>query len=144
MEALLLPIAKFAVGSEHDLQVACEVFFAEQFGNAANTRALVGRNLQEWRIVAGNLGNRDVAQKTNQLTREMSGAVAFAEQFVHEHQDLLAGAFRDRLHHGFESAGRGSTDQAAHGVESEMFSCRGNRLIENRKRVTHGAVAGFG
>ena len=39
---------------------------------------------------------------------------------------------------------RRGADQIAHGISGELSAGRRNRLIENRQRVAHGAVAGFG
>ena len=41
VEALLLLVAEFAVGAQHDLQMAGEILFAEEGGDAGGACALV-------------------------------------------------------------------------------------------------------
>ena len=45
METLFLTIAEIPVRAQHDLHEAREIFFAEAFGYAGHSRALVGRGL---------------------------------------------------------------------------------------------------
>ena len=59
-------------------------------------------------------------------------------------KNFFALAFRDGLHHLFENVrGRGA-DQVADRIGGESFVRRGDGLVEDRKRVAHGAVTGFG
>ena len=105
---------------------------------------LFARDLQQGRILARNLGHGGIAQKAHHLPREMSGAVPLADEMVDLPQHVFAGAARDRLHHFFENMrGRGS-DQIAYRVSRKPSAGRCNRLIENRQRIAHGPVAGFG
>ena len=102
MEALFLAVSEFPMSAQHDLQMPRQVFLAEQIGDAAHAGALIGGNLQERRVFARDLRHRDIAQEAHQLAREMRGTVAFADQFVNQHEDFLAGAFRDGLHYRFQ------------------------------------------
>ena len=90
VEALFLAVSEFSMGAQHDLQMAGQVFFGEQIGDAADAGALIGRNLQQRRVLACDLRHRDIAQEAHQLAREMRGTVAFADQFVDQHEDFLA------------------------------------------------------
>jgi len=70
--------------------------------------------------------------------------VAFADQFIDQHQNPFARTFRDRLHYRFERGCGSGADQAAHRVGGEVVGSRGNRLVEDGKRVAHRSVACFG
>src|ERR1700685_3115692 len=59
-------------------------------------------------------------------------------------ENLFALPFRDGLHHLFQNVGGGGADQVADGVGGDASGGRGDGLVENRERVAHGAVAGFG
>jgi hypothetical protein len=92
MEALFLFVAELAVSAQHDLQVAREVFFAEQFGDAIDALAFFARNLQQGRILPGNLGDGGVAQETHHLAGEVCGAVTFADEVVDLAKNFVARA----------------------------------------------------
>ena len=144
MEALLLPVSKLAMRTQHDLQMAGQLFFCEQSRDAAHTRPLVGRNLQQRRILPRDLGYRHITQEAHQLARKVCGTVAFAQQFVDQHQNLVTRALGNGLHHRFERTRGRRSDQASHRVERQMLGGGRNRLIENRQRVPHRAIARFG
>ena len=144
MKALLLPVSQFAVSAEHDLQVPRQLFFGKQFGNAAYTRSLIGRYLEQRRVFAGDLRYRDVAQESHQLAREMRRTVAFTNQFVDQHKNLVARTFGDCLHHCFKRSRRSRTDQAADRIERQVVAGRSDRLVKDRKRVTHRSVTCLG
>ena len=80
MEALLLLVAQVAVRAQHDLQEAGEVFFTEAFRHARHSLALVGRNLQDWRIAPRDFGDQHVAQEADHLPRKMLRALSFDQQ----------------------------------------------------------------
>ncbi len=46
MEPLLLPVAEFPVGAQHDLQKTGQVLLAKEFRNPGDSIAFVGRNLE--------------------------------------------------------------------------------------------------
>src|ERR1700732_3987041 len=46
METLFLAVSEFSMGAQHDLQMARQVFLAEELGDAAHAGAFIGRNLQ--------------------------------------------------------------------------------------------------
>ena len=52
METLFLFVAELAVGAQHDLQMAREVFFAEQFGYTRDAFAFFAGNLQQGRVLS--------------------------------------------------------------------------------------------
>ncbi len=82
VEALLLLVSQFAVRSEHDLQMAREIFFAEQSRDTLHTLALFTRDLQQGRISTRNLGDGRIAQEAHHLAREVRWAVALADQVI--------------------------------------------------------------
>ena len=124
--------------------MARQVFFGKKSAMRRDAGSLVGGNLQKRRILAGDLGHGDVAQKADQLASKVGGAVAFAEQFVDQHENFLARTIGDGLHHGFKGARWRGTDQVADRIEREMTGHGSDGLIENRERIAHGAIAGFG
>src|SRR5208282_1672414 len=73
----------------------------------------------------------------------MRGAVAFADQFVDQHENFFARTFRDGLHYRFERRCRSGTDQTANGIEGQVLGGGGDGLVENGERVAHRAVARF-
>ncbi len=48
------------------------------------------------------------------------------------------------MHHLFENVGGRGADQIANGVGGDASAGGSDGLVENRERVAHGAVAGFG
>ena len=144
VEALLLLVSQFAVSAQHDLQVAREIFFAEQFGDAGNAFAFFAGNLQQGRILAGDLGDGRIAQEANHLAGEVRRAVSFADEMVDLAQDFFALPLRHCLHHLFENVRRRGADQIADRIGGKLSARGSDRLIEDRERVAHGAVAGFG
>ncbi len=144
VEALLLAVSEFSMGAQHDLQMPCQVFLAEEFGDTAHAGALVGRNLQEPRVFARDFRHRDIPQEAHQLAREMGGTVPFADQFIDHHQDFFTRTFGDRLHYGFQCGCRSGADQAANGIEREVVRGGGDGLVEDGERVAQRAVARFG
>src|SRR5579862_1255424 len=141
MEALFLLVSQFTVGAKHDLEMAREVFFAKKFRNPGDTLALFARNLQQGRVFSGDLRDRGIAQKTHQLPREVRWAVAFADEMVDLPQNLFAGAASYRLHHLFQNVGRRGAHKIAYRIGGYFTFAAGDRLIENRERIAHGAVA---
>src|ERR1035441_3602962 len=91
MEALFLAVSEFAVGAQHDLEMARQIFLAEQVGDAANAGALIGGNLQQRRILTCDLGYRDIAQEAQQLARKVRGTVAL-KQGKNESKDASTAA----------------------------------------------------
>src|SRR6202795_2870314 len=144
MEALFLAVSEFSMGAQHDLQMPRQVFLAEQLGDAANAGALVGRNLQQARVLARDFRYGHIPQEAYQLAREMRGTVAFADQLVDQDQDLVARTFGDSLHYRFERRCRSGADQAANGIEGEVVGGGSDGLVEDRERVAQRAVARFG
>ncbi len=120
MEALLLLVSQFAVGSEHDLQMPREIFFAEQARDTLHTLALFTRDLQQGRIFTRNLGDGRIAQEAHHLAREMRWAVALADEVVDVPQHLFTRAASHRLHHLFENVRRRGPHQVAHGISREF------------------------
>ena len=98
MEALFLLVSELAMSAQHDLQVAGEVFFPKKIRDSCDAFAFFVGNLQERRIFASDLGHRGVAQESDHLTREMSGAMAFADKMIDLPKDLFA-AFRSGSEH---------------------------------------------
>ena len=96
VEALFLLVSQLAMGAEHDLQVAGEIFFAEQFGDAGDALAFFAGNLQQGGIFAGNFRDRDIAQEAHHLAGEMRGAVAFADQVGRPGEEFLRCGSRTR------------------------------------------------
>ena len=144
VETLFLLVSQLAVSAEHDLQMAREIFFAEHFGDAGDALALFTGNLQQGGIFAGDFRDRGVAQEAHHLAGEVGGAVAFANEVVDLTRISSLRLFGHRLHHLFENVGGSGADQVADGVSGDASAGGGNGLIENRERVAHGAVAGFG
>src|SRR5579863_1548207 len=119
METLLLFVAEFAVSAQHDLQMAREVFFAEQSGYTRDAFSFFTRNLEEGRVLPGDFRDRGIAQEADHLTREVRGTVALADQVVDLAKHFVARATCHGLHDFFENmCGRG-TNQVAHGVGCE-------------------------
>ncbi len=117
VKALLLLVTQFAVGAQHDLQMARQIFFAEQFRDALHALALFTRYLQQGRVLTRNLGDGRIAQEAHHLAREVRRAVAFADEVVDLPQHFVAGAASNRLHHFFENVRRRSAHQIAHGIQ---------------------------
>ena len=113
MEALLLLVPQLAVRAQHDLQMARQIFFAEQFGNARDAFALFAGNLQQARILARDLGDGRVAQKANHLPGEVRGTVPLADEVVNLAKDFFALALGYRLHHLLENVRGSGADQIA-------------------------------
>ena len=90
VEALFLAVSEFSMGAQHDLQMAGQVFFGEQIGDAGDAGAFIGGNLEERRILASDFRYGDIAQEAHQLAREMGGAVTFADQFVDQDKNFFA------------------------------------------------------
>src|SRR5208337_5000925 len=82
VEALLLFVSQVGMGAQHDLQEACEIFFAETLGDARDSRSLVGRNLQDGRITACNLGHHGVAQEADHLAGKVLRALSLNKQAI--------------------------------------------------------------
>ena len=144
MEALFLLVSELAMSAQHDLQVAGEVFFPKKIRDSCDAFAFFVGNLQERRIFASDLGHRGVAQESDHLTREMSGAMAFADKMIDLPKDLFARRFRDGLHNLLKNVSGGGTNQIADRLRSELARRRGDRLIEDRQCVAHRAVTRFG
>ena len=103
VEALFLPVSKFRVRAQHDLQMPRQVFLAEKLGDAADAGAFIGRNLQQRRVLARDLRHRGIPEKAQKLARKMRGAVSFADQLIDQQQNFFARTFRHRLHHAFRA-----------------------------------------
>src|SRR5579863_9433527 len=122
----------------------CQVLLAEQLGNACYPHPFVARNLQQGRVATSDLSHNTVAQKSNHLPREMSGTVAFANQPVHQPQNLFARTPGYRLHHFLEHRGRRGANQLPYRIGSEAPIARGDGLIQNRERVAYRTIPGLG
>src|SRR5277367_5580912 len=103
MKALLLLVSQFAVRAEHDLQMAGEIFFTEQGGNPLYALTLLARNLQQGRVLSCNFRDSCIAQKSNHLACEVSGAVAFSNQMIDLPQHFFTRAARYSLHYFFQN-----------------------------------------
>src|ERR1700756_4569568 len=124
MEALLLFVAQFTMRTQHDLQVASEVFLTKEVGDASNALPFFAGNLQERRILARNLGDGRVAQKTYGLTGEMCGAVSFADEMVNLTENLFAVRVRHGLHDLFQDMSRGRADESANRISRQLIGGR--------------------
>ena len=144
MEALFLLESQFPMGAEHDLQVAGEIFFAKQIGNAANAVAFLAGNLQQGRILAGDLRDCGVAQETHHLAGEVRGAVTFTDQMINVAEDFFRPAFGNGLHHLLENVGGRRSDQIPHRVGRDLICAGRDGLVEDGEGIAHGAVAGLG
>ena len=82
METLLLLVTKIGMCTQHDLQEASQVFFAEAVRDTSNARALIGRNLQQRLIAAGDFGDQCIAQEANHLACEMLRALALDQETI--------------------------------------------------------------
>ena len=144
METLFLLVAQLAMSAEHDLQVAREIFFAEQIRDARDAFALFAGNLEQGGVFAGDLGDRGVAQEADHLTREVSRAVAFADQVVDLRSTSSLGASRNAcITSSRMCAGAAPTRLRTESAVTRPLA-RGDGLIEDGESVAHGAVAGFG
>src|SRR5579864_5405964 len=144
MEALFLLVSQFAVSAEHDLQVAGEIFFTKPLGDASNALAFFAGNLQQGRIFACNFRDGRVTQETNHLAGKVRGAVTFTNKMINLAKNFFAPSIGDGVHDLFEDVSRGGADQIANGIGGDFSTGGCDCLIENGKRVAHGAVAGFG
>ncbi len=90
VEALFLPVSEFRMRAQHDLQMARQVFLGEQLGDAAYAGALIGRNLQQRRVLARNLRYGGIPEEAQELARKVRGAVSFADQFVNQQKNFFA------------------------------------------------------
>ena len=95
MEALLLLVTQLTVRAQHDLQMARQVFFAEQFGDPSHAFTLFAGNLQQVRILARDLGDSRITQEANHLPREVGRTVSLADQVVDLTKDFFALALGD-------------------------------------------------
>src|SRR6266853_3417569 len=132
------------MSAQHDLQMAGQVFLAERFSDASNPLTFFAGNLQQSRPLTCDLGNRGVAQEAHHLPSKMGRAVTFADQMIHSSQNVFARAARYRVHHFFENVRRSRPHQVANRIDRKLSAGRSNGLVENRKCVTHGSVAGLG
>src|SRR5581483_6209848 len=144
VKALLLLPAEFAVRAQHDLQKAGQVFFAELFGHTRHSRAFIGRNLQQRRFGAGDLGHHRVAQEADQLAREVRRALALGNEAIDQAEHVFAGVARHRAEHLLERLGGDRAGQPAHGLRGDLAGGRGDGLVHDAERVAQGAVAGLG
>src|SRR5580658_476383 len=124
--------------------MARQIFLAENFCYTDNALAFFARNLQQRWILARDFRDRCVPQETHHLAGEVRRAVPFADQVVNLAENIFAPAFRHCLHHLFQNVrGRGA-DQIADRVGRDASAGGSDGLVENRQRIAHGAVAGFG
>jgi hypothetical protein len=79
---LLPAISKLAVGTQHDLEVTRQVFLTEEFRDSGDAGALVGRDLQQAGIGAGDLRHRGIAQKSYYLPSKMKRAMPLRDQSI--------------------------------------------------------------
>ena len=120
VKALLLLVSQFAVGSEHDLQMACEILFAEQCRDALDALPLLTRYLQQGRVFTRDLRDGRITQEAHHLAREVCRAMALADEMVDLPQHFFACASSDCLHYFFENVRRRGADQVAHGISREL------------------------
>jgi hypothetical protein len=57
VEALLLPVIQIVKGTQHDLQIARDLFLAEQQRRARGASPLVAGDLQQFGLFAAQLGH---------------------------------------------------------------------------------------
>ena len=119
MKALFLAITQLTVRAQHDLEMTCQVFFAEQFGHTRYTFTFVAGNLQQGGIGASYFGYYGVAKKSDHLTREMSRTVTFTNQLIHHTQHIFAGSLSHRLHDLFQHSRGRSSDELPHFVQTQ-------------------------
>ena len=124
--------------------MAREIFFAEHFRDTGNAFAFIAGNLQQRRIFACNFRDGRVAEETHHLAGEVRGAVALADQMVDLAENIFAAAFGHGLHHLLENVSGGGANEIANGVGGDASAGGGDGLVENRERIAHGTVAGFG
>ncbi len=144
MEALFLLVSQLAMSAQHDLQMPRQVFFSEQLRHAFDALAFVARYLQQGRVFARNFGDGRIAQEPHHLPREVSWTVAFADEMVNLPQHFVACAPSDRLHHFLENVRGCGPHKITHRIRRDPSRRGCNRLVENRQRIAHGAVPGFG
>src|SRR5437588_5860182 len=120
MEALFLLVTQFAMGAQHDLQMAGQILLAEQFGYALHALAFFARNLQQRRILARNLSDGGIAEESHHLPGEMRGAMTFADQMIHLAENVFAGAARYGLHDVFENMRRSCAHQITDRISSNL------------------------
>ena len=144
MEALLLPVAEFAVGAQHDLQMAGQVFFAEQVGDAADAGPLVAGNLQQVRIFAGDFRDQGVAQEADQLAAKCAGFWPSLISSSARRRTFSLEPWATACITSSSTAGGGRSDELADGLGGEAVGGGGDGLVENGERVAHRAVARFG
>jgi len=70
MEALLLAVVEIVKGTQHDLQVAGDLFFGEEKGGASGAGAFVAGDLEELGLFAAEFGHERIAEIANQLAGE--------------------------------------------------------------------------
>src|SRR5215469_6757197 len=105
MEALFLLIAELGMRAQHNLQEACQVFFAEACGDTSETSSLIGRGLKQRRLVSCHLRHQGVTQETNHLPRKMLRIVSFHKEAIQQTKHLFAGITRHRVYDLFEPVG---------------------------------------
>ena len=82
VEALFLPVVQIVEGAQHDLQVARDLFFREEKGSACGAGALVGGDLEEFGLLAAELGHERVTEVAHDLAREGLRAMSSTEEFI--------------------------------------------------------------
>ena len=70
MEALFLPVVQIVEGPQHDLQIARQLLFGKEKSRSRRTRPFIGGNLQQFRLLAAQLGHQRVAQVADHLPRQ--------------------------------------------------------------------------
>ena len=98
MKPLLLPVIQIVECAQHDLQIARQLFLAEQHCRARRSRPLIGRNLQQFGLLATQLRHQRVAQVANQLPGQRLRTVAGIHQPVRLFHQLCALCCRHGIH----------------------------------------------
>ena len=144
MEALFLAISQLAVGAQDNLQVTGEVFLAEHFRDPHHALPLVIGNLQQGNSPPATFATIVLRIKRTICRAKWVGLWPSPIKGIDQTENLLARSFRDCVHYILEDSGGRSAYQLPNRVGSEASIARSDGLIEDRKRVTNGSVAGFG
>ena len=82
MEPLLLAVVQIVKGPQNNLQIPRQLFFAEQQSRACGAGTLIPGYLQQFSLLAAQLGHKSVAQIPDHLPGKGRRAVSRIDQQI--------------------------------------------------------------
>ena len=126
---------------ERQLQIACQILFAELRRGLGKSLLLAGRSRHQPGGTPGDLDHQQVPDVAGQLAGEMLQAAAVRLELRHhvEHPARIPGC--QRLRHLLQRIERKHPQQPANFPGFELRSATRDRLIERGERIPHAALA---